>query len=79
MMRAVRNAATSGGASIADAVQMASATPATLLGLRDRGSLEVGQRADVVVFDRNFHVRLTMVGGRVVYQRDGKEMTSVHR
>jgi N-acetylglucosamine-6-phosphate deacetylase len=69
MMRAVRNAAMSGGASLADAVRMASATPAALLGLRDRGSLEAGLRADLVVFDRNFHVRLTLVGGRIVYQR----------
>jgi N-acetylglucosamine-6-phosphate deacetylase len=69
MMRAVRNAAMSGGASLADAVRMASATPAALLGLRDRGSLTVGKRADLAVFDRRFHVRLTIVGGQVVYQR----------
>jgi N-acetylglucosamine-6-phosphate deacetylase len=69
MMRAVRNAVMSGGASLVEAIRMASATPAALLGLRDRGSLAVGRRADLVVFDRRFRVRLTLVGGRVVYGR----------
>ena len=67
MIRAVRNAVVSGGASVAEAVEMASATPARLLGLRDRGRLAPGARADLVGFDERFRVRLTLVGGRVVF------------
>lgn len=70
MIRAVRNAVVSGGSSVADAVRMASQTPARLLGLaRSRGALEIGKRADLVVFDRNFQVYLTIVGGTIAYQR----------
>ena len=69
MIRAVRNAVTAGGAALADAVRMASETPARLLGLRDRGVLAAIRRADLVVFDRRFNVLMTMVGGDVVYER----------
>ena len=69
MIRAVRNATASGGASLEEAVRMAAESPARLLGLeRGRGTLAVGQRADVTVFDRRFRVRLTIVRGHAVYQ-----------
>ena len=69
MIRAVRNATSSGGASLEEAVRMASETPARLLGLdRARGALAVGKRADLVAFDRRFRVRLTVIGGHLVHQ-----------
>ena len=69
MLRAVRNAVVSGGASLYDAVKMASWVPARLLGFeRGRGALAVGRRADLSVFDRRFHGRMTIVGGHVVWQ-----------
>lgn len=70
MVSAVRNAVRLGGTTLTDAVRMASETPARLLGLRDRGALAVGARADLVAFDREFQVRFTMVGGQIVYRRD---------
>ena len=69
MMSAVRNAVELGGAPLAEAVRMATEVPARLLGDRSRGALAVGRRADLVVFDTKFRVVLTMVGGRLVYQR----------
>ena len=69
MIRAVRNAVTAGGTSLPEAVRMASTTPARLLGLKDRGVLAAGGRADLVVFDRRFSVLMTIVGGDVVYER----------
>jgi N-acetylglucosamine-6-phosphate deacetylase len=69
MMNAVRNAVRFAGLSLTDAVRMATEVPARLLGLRDRGVLAVGRRADLVAFDRRFRVLLTLVGGRVVFQR----------
>ena len=47
MDRAVRFAAHDVGMSLADAVAAATSTPARMLGLTDRGSLAVGQRADL--------------------------------
>lgn len=47
--------------------KMASANPARLLGLdHERGSLEVGKRADLVALDETGHVVFTMIGGEVV-------------
>ena len=69
MMDAVHNAVTFAGLALTDAVRMASEVPARLLGLRDRGALATGRRADLVAFDRRFRVLLTLVAGRVVFQR----------
>lgn len=69
MIDAVRNAVTLGGVSLTDAVRMATETPARLLGDETRGRLQVGRRADLVVFDEHFRVRLTIVGGRIIYQQ----------
>jgi N-acetylglucosamine-6-phosphate deacetylase len=57
-----------------DALQMASGNPARLLGIDDRfGSIEIGRRADMVLFrwDENatvFEVAATIVEGEIVYQ-----------
>ena len=37
--------------------------------LRDRGVIAIGRRADLVAFDAGFRPVMTMVGGRVVYER----------
>lgn len=70
MIRAVENAVAFGTLSLPEAVRMASLVPSRLIRESHRlGSLEVGKRADVVVFDRAFRVWMTIVDGRIVYQR----------
>mgnify|MGYP001571069990 CR=1 FL=1 len=70
MIRAVQQMVAAGGVSLIEAIRMATAVPATLLGLhRTHGTLAVGKRADLVAFDRHLRVLLTAVGGRLVYQR----------
>ena len=64
--RLVRTMMKLGGASLVDAVKMMTSTPARYLGLYgERGSLEVGKRADVVLFDEAIDIRHVILGGRV--------------
>lgn len=57
MIEAVRNAVTLMGASLDDALVMASRTPATFLGLNNRlGLIAEGYRADMVAFTPDWHV-----------------------
>lgn len=65
--RLVRNMITLAGATLTDAVKMATATPARIMGFSDRGTLAPGKRADLVLFDEDIAVRRTIVGGRTVY------------
>ena len=58
------------GFSDIDVSRMASGNPARLIGLNDAGSVEIGKRADLVALDDSGNVRLTVVGGRVVF--DGR-------
>ena len=58
------------GCSLGEAVQMASTNPAKLYGLNDRGSLEPGKRADLILFelgDSELTIRKTWVAGNLVY------------
>jgi len=59
------------GCTLADAVQMASTNPARLYNLNDRGLLEPGKRADIVLFTlEDFQVKIqeTWVKGEKVYE-----------
>ncbi|MBC7291026.1 MAG: amidohydrolase family protein [Actinotalea sp.] len=53
-----------GGVALADAVHMASAVPAAVLGLTDRGVLVPGARADVVVLDAHLRPMEVIIAGR---------------
>lgn len=50
-----------------EAIRMATEVPARLLGLADRGSLEPGWRADLVLLDSMLHVTRTIIGGGIVH------------
>ena len=50
-----------------DLVKMASTNPATLLGIdSDRGSIDVGKRADLVAIDAHGNIKMTVIGGKIV-------------
>ncbi|WP_411502202.1 N-acetylglucosamine-6-phosphate deacetylase [Brevibacillus centrosporus] len=67
--RAVGNMVTLSGVPLPEAVEMASLTPATILGIADRkGRLAAGYDADIVILDKAFQVQATFVAGQNVYR-----------
>ena len=51
-----------------DAVKMMTATPARIIGVNDRkGRIEIGLDADLVLFDKEIDIKMTIVNGRIVY------------
>ena len=57
------------GLSLVDAAHLCSTTPAAELSLTDLGTITKDAIADLVVLDRDFHVKQTYVAGRLVYNR----------
>ena len=65
---AVANVVATCGVSLEHAVEAASANPARLLGLDDRGAIEAGRRADVVALDpETLRTTATWIGGDQVH------------
>ncbi|UKK99908.1 N-acetylglucosamine-6-phosphate deacetylase [Brevibacillus brevis] len=68
--RAVGNIVTLSGVSLPDAVEMASLTPASILGFGERkGRLAAGYDADITVLNTQFDVIMTFVAGKEVYHQ----------
>lgn len=67
--RLVRTMMDMAGISLVDTIRMITATPARIMGVLDKkGTLQVGKDADIVLFDNDIRILLTMVNGRVVHQ-----------
>lgn len=66
--RLVRNMIRMAGASLPDAVKMATVTPARILGLQDKtGYLAAGRKADLVIFDDDIQIAAVMTDGTFRY------------
>jgi N-acetylglucosamine-6-phosphate deacetylase len=51
-----------------DAVKMMTATPAAIMKISNKkGSLRRGKDADIIIFDKDINVNMTMVEGKIVY------------
>ena len=57
------------GIPLTEAVRMITKTPAEVMGLSSKGTLEVGKDADITVFDRYINVRAAFVGGKLQYEK----------
>jgi N-acetylglucosamine-6-phosphate deacetylase len=66
----VRNMIFLAGVPLCDAVTMMTSTPASIMSVDDhKGSLLPGKDADIIIFDEQIDIHLTMVGGRIVYEK----------
>lgn len=69
----VKNLVFSCGVPLADAIRMATLTPAKVIGLDEEcGSIEPGKRADLCILDGSLNVLETVIAGQIVFQK-GKE------
>jgi N-acetylglucosamine-6-phosphate deacetylase len=56
------------GAELPQIIEMVTKTPAQELALYEEvGSLEIGKRADIVIFDEDVQIHKTVIGGKVYY------------
>jgi len=68
MDRAVRNMMRLVGTPLRTAVKMATINPAVVINVdENKGSLEPGKDADIVIFDDKINVHMTIVKGKIVY------------
>jgi N-acetylglucosamine-6-phosphate deacetylase len=68
---AVKNMIEEAGAKITEAVRMASLNGLKVLGLsHKKGILAAGKDADIVVFNENYEVELTIISGKIVYNKN---------
>lgn len=54
------------GFSVPDTVKMLTKTPAAILGLKNKGSLEKGYVADMVMFDSTFKIKNVILHGKII-------------
>ena len=67
--RLVRTATKIAEIPLCEAVRMVSATPAGIMGIQQhKGSLQKGKDADLVLFNENIDIKMTMVKGNIVYE-----------
>jgi N-acetylglucosamine-6-phosphate deacetylase len=71
--RLVRSMITLAEVPLTEAIRMITQTPARILGVSDqKGSLAAGKDADIVFFDSNINVSMTMIKGKIVYDSSHK-------
>ena len=72
MIQALKNAVRNCNVPLPDALKLITQNPAKLLGVEDKkGSISVGKDADIVIFDREFDVKATVVHGKIAYEKKG--------
>jgi N-acetylglucosamine-6-phosphate deacetylase len=75
MDQAIRNLVEFTECTLEAAATTATTHPAALMRLNDRGSLEAGHRADVVLLDPDAQVVATVVAGQIVFLESPERLT----
>ena len=71
--RDVANMMRFSGCGLSEAIDMASKNPAKLYGFEDRGSIEIGKRADLMLFSMDngeLNINETIIAGEVIYKNE---------
>jgi N-acetylglucosamine-6-phosphate deacetylase len=72
MERALQNVCAATGRSLAETWRMSSLNAARAIGVSSqKGSLEAGKDADLVILDEAFHVNAVIIEGEIVYSNGG--------
>lgn len=58
------------GISLIEAIDMATKNVANHLGLTNKGGIAIGKDADLTIIDENLNVYMTIVNGKIVYQKN---------
>ena len=66
MLDGIRAMVEKAGVSIGDAAVKAATNPASLVGANDRGRIEIGARADLIVLSRALELKSVFIGGREI-------------
>ncbi len=66
--RLVRTMVRKAGISLMDVVKMITSTPAKIMKLENKGSIEVGKDADIVLFDKNINIKMAVVNGQIKFR-----------
>ncbi len=67
----MKNSITFANIDLAEAVRFVTINPAKLLRIdKTKGAIEAGKDADIVIFDRDFDIKTTIVEGNVVFTKD---------
>lgn len=68
--RLVRNMVNFAHVSLVDAVKMMTLTPAAIIGASSsKGSISPGKDADIVIFDKDINVEMTIIQGEIAYKK----------
>ncbi|MBD0299828.1 MAG: N-acetylglucosamine-6-phosphate deacetylase, partial [Nitrososphaera sp.] len=69
--RLVRTMVQMAGVPLTESVRMMTSTPARIMKVdKAKGSLIEGKDADIVLFDEDIDIKLTMIKGRIVYEKE---------
>ncbi len=71
MIGALKNAVKSANLSLREALNMITLNPAKLLGIEGKkGAIAAGKDADIAIFSKEFDVNMTMIRGRIIYEKN---------
>ena len=70
--RLIRTATRLADIPLPEAITMATRTPARAMGIKNKGVLATGYDADITVFDDDIQILLTVVGGKIQYDKKEK-------